>query len=144
MQIEDRGHRRFLLDLNQTAFVLQKFATPMYGELEERFGKLGSVGLEEALGNFYVLLEKRCRLGIADDDRDVEINFGFCEERPMLLDPGRLFFDERLRTPEGFHIEMLAATKKLRRYLAQKHPEEALFLERKLSAELLDDLDRST
>ena len=134
LELEDRGKRHHRIDLNQTAFILQKFATPIYEELEKRFQTLGKEGLEESLSCFLALLQKRCQLGIADDDRDVEINFGFCEKKPMLLDPGRLYFEKSLQSKVGIEKELRAATKKLRRYLAKTHPEEALFLEEQLQA----------
>ena len=126
LEIKDRGGGRHCIDLNKTAFVLQRFAKPIYEEFQERFQQSGQEGVEEAVQSFLMILHKRCALGIADDDRDVEINFGFCNETAMLLDPGRLFFDQGLQTKEGVEEEMRAATRKLRRYLKKNYPEVSL------------------
>jgi hypothetical protein len=125
----DRAHRIHEIDLNGVAFILQKKASPIFDELERRYQMQGKAGLEEGVEAFFALIRRRCLMGIADDDRDVGINFGFADGEAMLLDPGRIYFDERLRTKEGLAHEMKIATKRLRKWLQKHHPESVAHFE---------------
>jgi hypothetical protein len=121
----DRGKRLHSIDLNQVVFILQKRAVPIYEELEKS-------GVEPGIDAFLLFLQKRIDKGIADDDRDVGINFGFSKGEPMLIDPGRLYLLEGLHTEEGRSREMKGATRCLRKWLLQKHPEAVSFLDRRV------------
>lgn len=113
VQLIGPGGRVRTIDLNSVAFILQKRADcPIFDKLDRLEGE---EGLAVAIESIVALLHKRCALGIADDDRDIEINFGFAGDEPLLIDPGRLFLNDDLKTKEGKLSEMRAATKKLRR-----------------------------
>ncbi len=125
-----------LIDLNQVAFVLQKrMDMPVFEKLSLLAKERGEEGLRQALAAILSLLQKRCSLGIADDDRDIEINFGFLGDEPLLIDPGRLFFTEELFTSEGVRFEMNEATKKLYKWLSIHYPSSAEWLRREITSE---------
>lgn len=122
------GGRRFI-DLNKVAFVLQKrMDAPVFERLSAIANEQGEEGLRRALGAILSLLQKRCALGIADDDRDIEINFGFLGDDPILIDPGRLFFNQDLLMAKGTRLEMQEATKKLYKWLLIHYPLSAEWL----------------
>jgi hypothetical protein len=121
------------IDLNRVAFVLQKRAdAAVFDRLEEIAKRQGTEGLNSAIAAILSHLEERCTLGIADDDRDIEINFGFLGDAPLLIDPGRLYLSQELKTSNGFAKEMNLATKKLRKWLLGHYPESAQFLSQQL------------
>lgn len=122
IELIDRGHRRHRIDLNQVVFVLQKRATPIQEEFERR-------GIEPSIDALLSIVRKRCEQGITDDDYDLWINFGFVEDRLILFDPGRLSLSDALKTPEGIAKEIRIATKRLRKWLLAKHPEEVAYLD---------------
>jgi hypothetical protein len=132
LTVIDGGHRLHRIDLKSTAFVLQRRVTPIYEELENRWKTSGERGLEEGIAAFLAFVQKRCSLLIADDDHDVGINFGFFQNVPILLDPGRLFLDPSMKSEESYRREMKVATKKLRKWLKANHPESVAFLDSKL------------
>lgn len=134
LDVVDRAHRTHHVDLNRTAFILQKKATPIYEELDERFRMGGEAALNEALQSFVSFLQKRCALHLADDDRDVGINFGFHHGNAMLLDPGRLFLDPTLANKLRVEREIRIASKRLRKWLIQNHPESVSFLDQQIRA----------
>jgi hypothetical protein len=130
----DRGHRVHWIDLNHTAFVLQKKAIPIYEELKNRYRTSGTEALNEGLGAFVSFLQKRCALHLADDDRDVGINFGFDHGQLMLLDPGRLSHDHTLQKKDRVEREIRVASKRLRQWLNQNYPESVAFLDQQIQA----------
>lgn len=143
LQAVDRAHRVHQIDLNSTAFVLQKRATPIFEDLENRWKSGQKDALNEGIRAFVGMIEKRCLLHIADDDRDVGINFGFCNSRLMLLDPGRLYYDPTLVNPDRVYREMLIATKRFRQWLLRTHPDVVPFMDEQVQAVLLkEDLDK--
>lgn len=124
------------IDLNQVAFILQKRAdAPIFEKLASIAKEKGEEGLRKALTNILALLERRCALAIADDDRDIEINFGFLEETPLLIDPGRLFLNCDLKTEQGVRFEMRESTKKLYKWLSGNYPSTAEWLKMEITSE---------
>ncbi len=124
------------VDLNSVAFVFQKRAdASIFEKLSHLAKEGGEEKLQEALAKILSLLCRRCSLGIADDDRDIEINFGFMGDTPLLIDPGRLFLEEDLKTKEGMRLEMAAATKKLHRWLSLNYPSSAAWLKSRMTSE---------
>lgn len=117
------------IDLNHVAFVLQKRAdSPIFEKLSSIAEERGEEELRVALAEVLALLHRRCELGIADDDRDIEINFGFLGDTPLLIDPGRLFLNGDLKTERGAEVEMEVATKKLAKWLSETYPSTADWL----------------
>lgn len=119
LHIVDRAHRDHSIDLNGTAFILQKKATMIFEKLENA----SQSGIKQGILDYIAFIQKRCSLYIADDDRDVGINFGFCDGRLLLLDPGRLFIDPTLAEPDRVSREMKIATKRFRKWVEKHHPE---------------------
>lgn len=132
LEIRDRAKRLHQIDLNHTAFILQKKATPIYEELDHRYRTGGEAALNEGIKAFVAFLKKRCSLHLADDDRDVKINFGFYQGDIVLLDPGRLFHDPTLVNRERFEREIRIGSKRLRQWLNQNHPESVAFLDQQI------------
>jgi hypothetical protein len=133
LQIVDRAHRIHHVDLNRTAFVLQKKAIPIFDELESRYQMGGAEALNEGIQSFVSFIKKRSALLVADDDRDVGINFGFHNGHLMLLDPGRLFYDPTLKNPERVEREIKIASKRLRQWLNEHHPDSIAFFDQQIS-----------
>ena len=88
LHIQTKAGRELQIDLNRTAFVLQKKAVPF----TER--------LAAARESYSALLELRICRGIGDYEHHIDRNFGWLGEELILLDPGRLFRDPDLATQE--------------------------------------------
>ena len=133
LTIVDRAHRTHVVDLNRVVFIVQKRATPIFEELEARYRVQGQKGLEEGIAQFFSFIQKRCALQIADDDRDVGLNFGFIDGKPILIDPGRIYLDPSLQSQERIQKEQKIAIKRLRKWLKIHHPESVASLDAILS-----------
>ena len=137
IEIVDRAHRKHRMDLNNMAFIVQKKAVPIYEELDNLYKTGGAESLNEGIGIFVSFLQKRCALYLADDDRDVKINFGFDRGRLVLLDPGRLFYDPTLSNRARIERELRIASKRLRQWLEQNYPQSVVFLDQRIEEAIL-------
>jgi hypothetical protein len=130
--LTDRASRTYHIDLNRVPFVLQKKGEPIYSGLEAIYEKEGLSGLCREIDVFLAAVSKRIAKNIADADTDVANNWGYVEGRLFHLDPGRLFYDEKLQEPERLRQEWNNATRGLHKWLKVHYPEADAYLERYL------------
>lgn len=130
VRITDRASRSYQIDLNRVPFVLQKKGEPIYAGLEMVFEKDGLPGLYREIDAFIGLVSKRIAKNIADADSDVEHNWGYVDGRLFHLDPGRLFYDEKLQEPDRLSQEWHNGTYGLHKWLKRHYPEADAYLER--------------
>jgi len=76
------------LDLNQTPFILQKRATPIYEQFSSWIEKGEIDALKKGISDLASLCKARISHQIFDDDVNFYSNFGFCEGKPIQIDPG--------------------------------------------------------
>jgi hypothetical protein len=130
--IIDRARRSYQIDLNRVPFVLQKKGKPIYEGLDAAYKRDGFSGLCREIDTFLGLVAKRIAKNIADADTDVEHNWGYVQGRLFHLDPGRLFYDERLQEPERLIQEWHNATHGLHKWLKAHYPEADAYLSTRL------------
>jgi hypothetical protein len=124
--ILDGANRPHQIDLNRIAFVVQKRGRSFREEFLAR-DEQGVCAIIDALCEF---LQKRCELQIADEERDVEKNFGFVNGELVYLDPGRIFLANHIQTITDLRI----TTKRFRRLLKQSHPTLIPYFDQRLNA----------
>ncbi|HEX4840102.1 MAG TPA: hypothetical protein VFU89_06640 [Rhabdochlamydiaceae bacterium] len=76
------------LDLNQTPFILQKRTTPIYEQFFSWIEKGEIDALKQGISDLTSLCKARISKQIFDDDVNFYSNFGFCEGKPIQIDPG--------------------------------------------------------
>jgi hypothetical protein len=76
------------LDLNQTPFVLQKKATPVYKQLCVWMAAGEIDQARKGIASLLILLKQRIHKGLQDDDVHFYSNFGFIGTQAIQLDPG--------------------------------------------------------
>lgn len=113
----------FPVNLNTTAFVLQRKAEPFYAGLQKIYQNEGILGLKRELAAFSSQIAARIEKRIADDDSDVEHNWGYVDGKLIHLDPGRLYFDASLEDPKRQEQEWHTATRHFFQWLAKTYPE---------------------
>lgn len=113
----------FPINLNETAFVLQRKGEPFYVGLQEIYQKEGILGLKREINAFVSQIQLRIQKQIADDDSDVEHNWGYIDGKIVHLDPGRLYFDPSLGESQRKEREWNTATRHFFRWLAKSYPE---------------------
>lgn len=128
--LKDRASRHLTIDLNQVPFVLQRKGEPLYPVLQAIYANEGMDGLFREIDRFLAAIELRISKNIADADCDVEHNWGYLGGNLFHLDPGRLFYDSRLKEPVRLDKEWHNATHDLHQWLQIHYPEAALHIER--------------
>lgn len=76
------------LDLNNTPFILQKRATPIYQQFSSWIQKGEIDKLQRGISDLISLCAQRISKHIFDDDVNFYSNFGFDHEKPIQIDPG--------------------------------------------------------
>ncbi len=105
------------LDLNQTPFILQQKAVPIYKQLRTWI-QAGKIPLaKEGIANLIHLLKKRIALNLQDDDVHFYSNFGFLGTEAIQLDPGHF-----TQGPNPDH-ELDHITQELTRWCKKHAPE---------------------
>ncbi len=92
----DRIGTPFVLDLTDTAFVLQKKGVSLAEALPAIFEREGQAGVQRVVDLWTSFVNLRISKKIADKDADTLWNCGLCNGEFLALDPGRLCFDPDL------------------------------------------------
>jgi hypothetical protein len=117
------------IDLDKTAFILQKKAEPLLCYLYEQV-KAGRIDdAKHALEQTISLLSARCQKGIFDEDPRLHKNLGFVNGAPIFIDVGRFKKDEMRKSPKVYQQDLLSMTPRLRAWLAQEDPRLAQHLD---------------
>lgn len=113
------------IDLDSTAFILQKSAMLAYPQLEAWIQARDLDAAKKGLASYVQLLKTRFEKGIADRDPLIRTNIGFREGQALFLDLGP-FSKNISKDP---HTEVDKITASLRAWLRERDPSLALFLE---------------
>lgn len=111
------------LDLSKVEFALQKRATLAYDYLESCMARGDREKAERGLAKICALIAGRCAKGIYDEDAKIHRNFGFTQDRAILIDVGRLKKDERRKDPEYLFRDMQKITDKMQNWLIDRYPQ---------------------
>jgi hypothetical protein len=130
--LKDRASRCLAIDLNEVPFVLQRKGEPFYPVLQAIYKKDGTQGVCKEIDQFLASISLRISKNIADADCDVEHNWGYVGSRLFHLDPGRLFYDSKLKEPARLDREWHNSTHDLHQWLKANYPEAALYLQSEL------------
>ena len=76
------------LDLNNTPFILQKRAAPIYEQFSSWIKKGEIDKLQQGITDLVSLCKDRISKNIFDDDVNFYSNFGFDGDKPIQIDPG--------------------------------------------------------
>ncbi len=135
IKVKDKANNVHKIDLFDVDFVVQKKAKPIFEHLEILY-RTNKDKFKEAINSFLEVVFSRITKGIADDDLDVEINYGFYKEKAILIDPGRVFVDDSLLNQANQEKELLRSTRNLRRLILNKYPDMLPFFDHQLSLKI--------
>lgn len=124
----DPTGRSIVVDLNRTAFVLQKKAQPYLAHLKEVKQKEGALGLRREIDDLIRFVSSRIDKRIADYDHDIDKNLGYLDGRILFIDPGRFFKDEQLAEEKRGLMERWKAVHRLHKWLLKIDPDAANYL----------------
>lgn len=103
------------IDLSHCWFVIQKKLDPIKSTLLE--AEKDPIRWKKRVSSFFDLISARCLKGIVDDDLNVEGNIGYLDDTAYLLDPGRLFLDQKVKEGDEKKREIKKSSKHLRRFI---------------------------
>lgn len=90
LQIVDRIGRTFLIDLDQTEFVIQEKAELIFTRLKKLLDQGDKEKVQQCIQSTLALVQRRLEQRITDQDKAVKHNYGFVGDRAILLDIGRI------------------------------------------------------
>lgn len=130
LTIRDKMGITHQLDLDDTAFVVQRYADLFYPKLETCIQKNNLKEAEKILDGVVELLLKRIHARIYDKDPNLTKNFGVLDGAVVEIDVGRFDRDKELDgTPKE---EILRITHHLFEWLWDAQPDLAKYLERRI------------
>lgn len=94
LQIEDKAHGIYSIDLKKVPFVLQRRGIPLVDGLNEIYRQGGKEAVQNEKEKFLQIQRQRKERGIADADGDIEHNWGYLDGKLFQMDPGRLYYDK--------------------------------------------------
>lgn len=121
------------VNLNDTFFVLQRKCDPFFDTLN-KMHEINKDEFHKAIDSYLSLIGSRVLKNIADDDLNIETNIGFVEDEAMIIDTGRLYFDEKLKDQSYKKLEFLRSTKLLKKWLEKNYDDELIYLNQRLDS----------
>ncbi len=120
------------VNLDQVGFVLQKKADLAFSRLLQLVQLNDLSGAQRSIDAICDLILSRCQKGIYDEDPRIHRNFGFVDEKAIIIDVGRLRPDKTRINPVVQKDDLYRITKRLRLYLKDISPQLANYLEETL------------
>ncbi len=122
VELIDRLGFSHTVDLSQTSFALQRYATPLFAHLEALLKDEKAAQIKSIMDQLLDLISLRCERGISDRDPNLLINFGVTAKRVIEYDLGSYALEPALRTPAAQKRELYLATFALRAWLEKRAP----------------------
>lgn len=104
-------------------FVLQRKAVVARTAIDQKMVQHDPEGAKQAIVALLQLQLSLYQKGVRNRDPNLKSNCAFIDERPLLIDVGRVVFCEEIRQPENFKKNLVKMTRRFRKYLQDCHPE---------------------
>lgn len=131
--IKDKLGRTYWIEIDRTAFILQRKGTLIYPTLEKWMKEGNLEKAQQGLKDIVALLERRFQKGIVDRDPVLKKNAGFLQEHPIYLDIGEFARDETVKDPAFYSKEIARMTSQLRRWIEGNYPELIVYLDEEIN-----------
>lgn len=127
----DKKGNQHHLSLDQFAFAIQKKAVLTYNALNDWVSAQNIQAAKQGIDALLALNIQLYKKGFRNRDPNFRSNFGFIEQKPMLIDVGRVVYSEEVKNPTSYKKELMQVVPRFRAHLALRFPE------------LLDHFDQS-
>lgn len=134
--LTDKQGRNFQVDINDTAFVLQKKADLLYPRITSFMKQGDTEGAKRTISSLLAFLEKLSRKGVVENDPSLRKNFGFVQGQPIQIDVGKLKIDPTKARSSTFKADLGNITQSFKTWLCENYPELNPFFEEALTATL--------
>jgi len=132
IKLKDKANIVHKVDLYDVDYVVQRKAEPIFKHLKTLY-RQDKEKFKAAVSSFLEVVASRIKKNIIDEDTDVEINYGFYNNKAILIDPGRIHVDSRLSNKENREKEMHKSIKNFREWILDKYPEMLSFFDQELA-----------
>ncbi|MES2121789.1 MAG: hypothetical protein V4492_03300 [Chlamydiota bacterium] len=123
VQLVDQWGFTHTLSLRDTEFALQEHAELLFSYFQKHLSAGNLEKCKSGIDSLLSLILQRCALGIGDRDPNLQINFGFVEDRAVEIDIGSFFYDPQLLSPFKQIQELFLCTQALQKWLDKQSPE---------------------
>lgn len=131
LQIKDRLGRKFLIDLDQSGFLLQKKVIPLRMKFLEYKKQKDFTKAKELTVSFLKTVQEMAKKKIVNCDYNCVKNSGVLENRIIFLDVGSFFWAKDKGNP-SLKDQMFIFTKHFRKWAIKEYPELLDFFEEEL------------
>ncbi len=132
LTITDKLHIAHQIDLDNTAFIVQKKAALVYPTINTCMQNKDVEGAKQALHAIIDVIVQRCQKGIFDEDPRIHCNVGLIGGRAILIDVGRFKGDANRKNPDVYKKDLSAITARFKEWLSKNHPALVTILEEEL------------
>jgi hypothetical protein len=139
IRVKDAFGVKYTIDLNTTAFVIQRRAKPFEKTILEWAESNEFDKARKGLSDLLHLFATRSSHGLEDPESHFEGNFGFLDERPVQIDVGHLKKRRKQITPEEEKKQLRKLLSPFQKELSKRFPQ----LGEHLEAELANNNDWS-
>ncbi|MGK5595369.1 MAG: hypothetical protein ACSNEK_08435 [Parachlamydiaceae bacterium] len=124
VKLVDKRQKSHELSLKDTVFVLQKKGESAKQVLN-RFLSHGEVTkAKKYIESILAMYVREYRLGLYDRDHNVMHNTGFIGEIPIRIDVGKLRYDDRMKNPQHFMLDLKKVTwERIDRWMSRYYPQ---------------------
>jgi hypothetical protein len=123
IQVYDQFQRVFNVDLGNTVFALQEKAVRTKEEFIRLINHGDLEGVKIRLHELFKLFVSEYERGIYDRDHNIMYNTGFIGLRPIHFDVGKLMWNEEIKNPQNFKMDLdKIAWKKIDRWFRIHYP----------------------
>jgi hypothetical protein len=113
----DQMKQRYRIDLDQTCFIVQKTAKPIFPTLDNCIEQGNLEEAKRMIDSIILNIVERCHKGITDHDAILEKNYGWCDGRAIHVDVGRF-----AKEPTDAKTEVVKITESLNHWLRSRSP----------------------
>jgi hypothetical protein len=122
MTIVDKIGIQYPIDLDNTAYVLQKRATLVFETLDDLMEKENFAGACKAVDSLLTMIVKRSQKGVSNSDPIIRRNIGFVGTQAIEFDIGSYSENSFLKKPYACKRAVFDQTLELEDWLEKKYP----------------------
>jgi hypothetical protein len=131
VQLTDRIGRKYNIDLDTSAFILQEKKPIMLPLFKQAVADGNIDQAKEILTAFIAAVESRARKGILNKDASFRRNYGYDGNKCIQIDIGSFYYKPALTSQESFERSFRETTGAVQIWLNENNPEIATWFEAK-------------
>lgn len=132
LSVVNKAGWAYQVNLDQTAFLVQKKVDMLIPTLEQLMQKNSSEEAKSLLASLISLYAKMCSSGISDQDPQIMRNTGVLAGQPILIDVGRFKSNPEVKKWNACKAEIVKKTALFRKWLGVHYPDLVSYFEQQI------------